>query len=72
LLVAAWQLISGMSNVVLYWPIVAALAHTGGAAMLLLLLGSMLAQMQQGRGLPQRSAAVASKQTALDSRISIP
>ncbi|MCV2364638.1 COX15/CtaA family protein [Paucibacter sp. DJ1R-11] len=71
-LVAAWQLISGMSNVVLDWPIVAALAHTGGAAMLLLLLGSMLAQMQQGRGLPQRSAAVASKQTALDSRISIP
>ncbi|TFZ04156.1 COX15/CtaA family protein [Ramlibacter humi] len=29
---AAWQLASGLSNVVLGWPLVAALAHTGGAA----------------------------------------
>ncbi|MCV2349770.1 COX15/CtaA family protein [Paucibacter sp. Y2R2-4] len=49
LLVAAWQFLSGMSNVVLDWPIVAALAHTGGAAMLLLLLTSLLAGLQQGR-----------------------
>lgn len=54
LLVAAWQFLSGMSNVVLDWPIVAALAHTGGAAMLLLLLTSLLAGLQQGR---RRSAA---------------
>lgn len=30
----AWQLISGLSNVVLDWPMVAAVAHTGGAAAL--------------------------------------
>ena len=28
--VALWQLLSGLSNVVLGWPLVAALAHTGG------------------------------------------
>ncbi|MEP6824193.1 MAG: COX15/CtaA family protein, partial [Ramlibacter sp.] len=31
---AAWQLASGLSNVVLGWPLVAAVAHTGGAAAL--------------------------------------
>jgi len=54
LMVAAWQFLSGMSNVVLDWPILAALAHTGGAAMLLLLLTFLLAGLQQGR---KRSAA---------------
>ncbi|MEJ6007902.1 COX15/CtaA family protein [Paucibacter sp. AS339] len=48
LLVAAWQLLSGLSNVVLDWPMLAALAHTGGAAMLLLLLSFLLAGLQQG------------------------
>jgi heme a synthase len=31
---AAWQVISGLSNVVLGWPLVAALAHSAGAAAL--------------------------------------
>jgi cytochrome c oxidase assembly protein subunit 15 len=31
-LLLAWQLASGLSNVVLGWPIVAALAHSAGAA----------------------------------------
>jgi cytochrome c oxidase assembly protein subunit 15 len=31
---ALWQLASGLSNVVLEWPLVAAVAHTGGAAAL--------------------------------------
>ncbi len=35
---AAWQLASGLSNVVLGWPIVAALAHTGGAGAAVILL----------------------------------
>lgn len=35
---AAWQLASGLSNVVLGWPLVAALAHTGGAAALVVVL----------------------------------
>ena len=34
----AWQLLSGISNVVLGWPLVAALAHTAGAAALVVTL----------------------------------
>ncbi|WP_077034213.1 heme A synthase [Pelomonas sp. KK5] len=49
LLVAAWQGATGISNVVLDWPIVAALAHTGGAAMLLTLLSFFLARLHQAR-----------------------
>jgi heme a synthase len=41
---AGWQLASGLSNVVLDWPIVAALAHTAGAAVLLGLLTTLLAR----------------------------
>ena len=41
---AGWQLASGLSNVVLDWPIVAALAHTAGAAMLLALLTTLFAR----------------------------
>jgi heme a synthase len=33
-----WQLASGLSNVVLGWPLVAAVAHTGGAAALVAVL----------------------------------
>jgi cytochrome c oxidase assembly protein subunit 15 len=35
---ALWQLASGLSNVVLGWPLAAALAHTAGAAALVLAL----------------------------------
>ncbi len=38
LLLALWQLASGLSNVVLEWPLVAAVAHTGGAAALVIVL----------------------------------
>ncbi|HEY9109101.1 MAG TPA: heme A synthase, partial [Roseateles sp.] len=41
---ATWQLASGLSNVVLDRPIVAALAHTAGAAVLLGLLTTLLAR----------------------------
>lgn len=48
--VAAWlsgllwlQLLTGLSNVVLDWPLVAAVMHTGGAAALLVLLVGLLA-----------------------------
>lgn len=44
-LLAAWQLVSGLSNVVLGWPIVAALAHTGGAAMLVIVLAVLLTRL---------------------------
>ncbi|MFN9749078.1 MAG: COX15/CtaA family protein [Burkholderiales bacterium] len=39
---AAWQLLSGLSNVVLGWPLLSALAHTLGAATLMCVL-TMLA-----------------------------
>ncbi len=48
------QLISGLSNVVLGWPIFAALAHSGGAAALVLLLSLLWA-----RSRPVRAAAAA-------------
>jgi heme a synthase len=46
---AGWQLVSGLSNVVLDWPIVAALAHTAGAAVLLALLTTLLARLRANR-----------------------
>jgi heme a synthase len=39
-----WQLLTGLSNVVLGWPLVAALAHTGGAAGLVVVLTGLLCQ----------------------------
>ncbi len=42
--VAAWQFLTGLGNVMLGWPLAAAVAHTGGAAMLVTLLASLLAR----------------------------
>lgn len=42
--IAVWQFASGLGNVVLGWPIAAALAHTGGAAALIGMLAAMLAR----------------------------
>ena len=52
--VALWQLASGLSNVVLGWPLMAAVAHTGGAAMLVVLLAGLLARAQR---MPARVSA---------------
>jgi len=38
LAIAAWQAASGLGNVVLGWPLSAAVAHTGGAAALVVVL----------------------------------
>jgi cytochrome c oxidase assembly protein subunit 15 len=54
---ASWQLASGVSNVVLGWPILAALAHTGGAALLVCALSVLLMRAHQaGRRPPLRLA----------------
>jgi heme a synthase len=45
----ALQLASGLSNVVLGWPLVAALVHSAGAAALLGLLASLLARNAHGQ-----------------------
>jgi cytochrome c oxidase assembly protein subunit 15 len=39
---AGWQLASGLSNVLLDWPLLGAVAHTGGAAALVTLLTLLL------------------------------
>lgn len=46
---AVWQFATGLSNVVLDWPIVAALAHTGGAAALATLLTVLLIRVAAGQ-----------------------
>ena len=42
------QVASGLSNVVLGWPLVAALLHSGGAAALVAVLSSLLARATLG------------------------
>ncbi|CAG1015404.1 partial cytochrome c oxidase assembly protein subunit 15, partial [Burkholderiaceae bacterium] len=63
--VAAWQLASGLGNVVLGWPLIAAVAHTGGAGALITLLTVLLARAHQARraattALPERPGVAAS------------
>jgi cytochrome c oxidase assembly protein subunit 15 len=45
---ALWQLLTGVSNVVLGWPLLAAVSHTGGAAVLVSLLAVLLVRARQG------------------------
>ena len=56
--VIAWQLISGLSNVVLGWPLLAAVAHTGGAAALVVALTMLLSRARTVR--PQSLASALS------------
>ncbi len=44
---AAWQLLTGMANVVFDWPLLAAVSHTGGAAALVIVLTGMLVRTQR-------------------------
>jgi cytochrome c oxidase assembly protein subunit 15 len=44
---AAWQLATGLSNVVLGWPLAAAVAHTGGAAALVVALTALAARLRR-------------------------
>ena len=65
-----WQAGSGLSNVVLGWPIAAALAHSAGAAVLVALLTSLWARLQAGcrvHGL-SLAAPVAAAATVLQPR----
>ena len=48
LVLLAWQLVSGLSNVVLGWPLVAAVAHTAGAALLVIVMATLLARLALG------------------------
>lgn len=44
---ALWQFVTGLSNVVLGWPLVAAVSHTGGAAALVVVLTGALFSSQR-------------------------
>ncbi|HUP06282.1 MAG TPA: COX15/CtaA family protein [Caldimonas sp.] len=60
LALAAWQVATGLSNVVLDWPLVAAVAHTGGAAALAACMAVLLARLQPhdpGRRFPASVSA---------------
>ncbi|MFN3414780.1 MAG: COX15/CtaA family protein [Caldimonas sp.] len=57
---AVWQFVSGLSNVVLGWPLVAALAHTAGAAGLVIVLTALLTRAhlaRHGEVAPRATAA---------------
>ncbi len=47
--IALWQLASGLGNVLLGWPLLAAVAHTGGAAALAVVLALLLVRSGQSR-----------------------
>ena len=50
--VALWQLGTGLSNVVLGWPLLGAVAHTAGAAMWVVLLALLITRARQARVAP--------------------
>lgn len=54
---AAWQFGTGLSNVVLDWPLAAAVAHTGGAAGLVVVLTWLLCATRAA-SVPARSAVL--------------
>jgi cytochrome c oxidase assembly protein subunit 15 len=57
----AWQLTTGLSNVVLDWPLAAAVAHTGGAAALAVLVTVVLARARPQVGPRHLPAPVSAK-----------
>jgi heme a synthase len=48
-LLLLWQLVTGLSNVVLGWPLLAAVSHTGGAAGLVVVITGVLSAAQLGQ-----------------------
>ncbi len=52
----AWQLVTGLSNVVLGWPLAAAVSHTGGAAGLVLVCMAALMRMRVSERVNQNSS----------------
>lgn len=58
-LLALAQLASGLSNIVLDWPIAAALAHSGGAAALVGVLTSLAARLRAGATAPASNGRTA-------------
>ncbi len=59
-----WQFASGLSNVVLGWPLVAALAHTAGAAALVIVLTATVCCTRSATGIRKPSFSSASQLSA--------
>ena len=51
--IAAWQTMSGLGNVLLGWPLVAAVAHTAGSAALIVVLTVLLVRSRSSRVSPK-------------------
>ena len=62
--VALWQVASGVGNVLLGWPLWAAVAHTGGAAALVVMLSVMIVRARS------RHAPVAASMVAAAAKVS--
>ena len=56
-LIALWQLLTGLSNVVLGWPLIGAVAHTAGAAAWVTLLAMLLTRARQASAARTRQRA---------------
>ncbi len=52
--VGLWQLGTGLSNVMLGWPLIGAVAHTAGSAAWVVLLAMFITRAQQARAMPER------------------
>ena len=55
LLLCAWQFLTGLTNVVLDWPLLAAVGHTGGAAALVIVFTGALAGTRSAASAPSAS-----------------
>ncbi len=66
---ALWQFGTGLSNVVLGWPLIAAVSHTGGAAALVVVLTGALMTCRRA-GSPASAALHAPPATSFDSTAS--
>jgi len=61
--VGLWQLMTGLGNVLLGWPLAAAVGHTGGAAALAIILTLLLRRAQ-----PERSTEPAARPAGVSAR----
>ncbi|MEO7708062.1 MAG: COX15/CtaA family protein [Caldimonas sp.] len=61
--VGLWQLMTGLGNVLLGWPLAAAVGHTGGAAALAIILTLLLRQAR-----PQRATEPAARPAGVSAR----
>ena len=64
---AFWQFATGLSNVVLGWPLIAAVSHTGGAAALVVVLTGALMTCRRATAV---AGVPASPATSFDSNVS--